>query len=219
MPKKDLRDPKTSKTSTVDQKILGIIRKRKPVTVRNLVKEVQAISSLSRDEIIEHVINLHNQGKLILRNNSAAAPSTLSEYLFSRQAIWYWIIIAISITTTILVFTVPEDAYPIVYARYLLGSIFVLALPGYSFIKALFPTRELDNIERAALSIGLSLALVPITGLLLNYTPWGIRVTPVTLSLLALTVAFATAAVVREQQVRKIEDRHLSKLRGNKRTL
>jgi len=66
------------------------------------------------------------------------------------------------------------------------------------FIKALFPTKELDNIERATLSIGMSLALVPITGLLLNYTPWGIRATPVTLSLLALTTTFATAAVTRE---------------------
>jgi len=45
----------------------------------------------------------------------------------------------------------------------------------------------------------MSLALVPIAGLLLNYTPWGIRATPVTLSLLALTVAFATAALLREQ--------------------
>ena len=44
----------------------------------------------------------------------------------------------------------------------------------------------------------MSLALVPITGLLLNYTPWGIRTTPITLSLLALTTAFAIAAIIRE---------------------
>ena len=103
-------------------------------------------------------------------------------------------------STTILVFTIPENAYPIVYARYILGSIFVLLLPGYSLIKALFPAKELDNIERIALSIGMSLALVPITGLLLNYTPWGIRLTPVTLSLLALTTTFATAAVLRQHE-------------------
>jgi len=66
--------------------------------------------------------------------------------------------------------------------------------------KNLFPTKELDNIERTALSIGMSLALIPITGLLLNYTPWGIRLTPVTISLLALTITFATAAILREHQ-------------------
>jgi len=73
--------------------------------------------------------------------------------------------------TTATVFTISENASLIVYARYLLGSIFVLLLPGYTFIKALFPTKELDEIERMALSIGMSLALVPITGLLLHHTP------------------------------------------------
>jgi len=73
---------------------------------------------------------------------------------------------------------------------------------GHSFMKALFSEKELDSIERVALSIGMSLALVPIVGLLLNYTPWGIRLTPITVSLLAITVTFATAALIREHQTR-----------------
>ena len=60
----------------------------------------------------------------------------------------------------------------------------------------------MDTIERVALGFGMSLALVPIVGLILNYTPWGIRLTPITLSLLALTVVFATAAVLREYQAK-----------------
>ncbi|MDH5689843.1 MAG: DUF1616 domain-containing protein [Candidatus Bathyarchaeota archaeon] len=44
----------------------------------------------------------------------------------------------------------------------------------------------------------MSLALVPLAGLLLNYTPWGIRTAPVTLSLLGLTLVFASAAVLRD---------------------
>ena len=93
---------------------------------------------------------------------------------------------------------VPEDSFPLVYVRYLFSSVFVLFLPGYSLIKALFSSNELDNIERLALSVGLSLALVPLVGLLLNYTPWGIRTIPVTFSLLVLTLVFASAAVVRD---------------------
>ena len=60
----------------------------------------------------------------------------------------------------------------------------------------------MDNIERVALSLGMSLALVPIVGLILNYTPWGIRLTPIPLSLLALTIIFATAALLREYQAK-----------------
>ena len=91
-----------------------------------------------------------------------------------------------------------------------LDIIFVLWLPGYTFIKALFPTHAptktstetLDPIERIALSLGMSIALVPTIGLLLNYTPWGIRLTPIVLSLLALTLIFATTAIAREHQTK-----------------
>ena len=102
-----------------------------------------------------------------------------------------------------MVFFVPEDSFPLVYVRYLFGLVFVLFLPGYCLIKALFSSKELDNIERLALSVGLSLALVPLVGLLLNYTPWGIMVTPVTFCLLGLTLVFASAAVVRDYGAHK----------------
>jgi len=93
----------------------------------------------------------------------------------------------------------------------------VLFLPRSTSIKAPCPTQvpiktsteNPDNIERIALSLGMSLALVPIIGLLLNYTPWGITLTPITLSLLALTTVFATAAILREHQT-KTETTNLS---------
>jgi len=185
---------------TIDQHIIDIVRKNHPRTVNELVKLVQPKYPIPEKEILERILHLQNQGKIALKKHQASVTPLLKSYIFSPKANWYWTIIAVAAITAALVFTVPENAYPIVYARYVLGSIFVLFLPGYSLIKALFPTRELDNIERLALSIGMSLALVPITGLLLNYTPWGIRTTPVTLSLLTLTTAFATAAIIREHQ-------------------
>ena len=197
---------KKQSEKTIDQYIMGIVRKNNPKTVNELVKLIQPKYPIPEKEILERILHLQNQGKIALKNQKSPITPLLGSYIFSTSANWYWTIIAVAAATTALVFTVPENAYPIVYARYLLGSIFVLFLPGYSLIKALFPTKEIDNIERAALSIGMSLALVPITGLLLNYTPWGIRTTPVTLSLLALTTIFATAAIIREHQA-KLKER------------
>lgn len=188
--------------SIVDQTILDIVKDNNPNNVEQLVKLVQLKHPLTEQEILRHIDDLQSQGKLILKEKVPPFLSTLSSYLFSTQAYWYWIILSLAISTTALVFIIPEDAYPLVYARHVLGSIFVLWLPGYTLIKTLFPTKELDNIERLALSIGMSLALVPIAGLLLNYTPWGIRVTPVTLSLLALTITFASIAIIREYQAK-----------------
>ena len=189
----------------LDQAIIETVRKKKPQTVRELVKLIAQSHRIREEEIIEHIIALHNQGKLILKEQPHQTPLEFKGYLLSKDAYWYWIVLASAFAAVSLVFSVPGEAYPLVYARYLLGSLFVLWWPGYAFIKALFPTKELDSVERAALSIGMSLALVPITGLLLNYSPWGIRLIPITLSLLALTLIFATAAIIREHQVRMQE--------------
>jgi uncharacterized membrane protein len=79
--------------------------------------------------------------------------------------------------------------------RTLLGIPFILFVPGYSLIAALFPGKnDLDNIERMALSFGLSIAVVPLIGLGLNYTPFGIRLIPVLfgISIFILAMCFIT---------------------------
>jgi hypothetical protein len=184
--------------SNIDQLILEIVKMKQPNTVKELVQLVQGEFLISEDDVIKHIVDLSSEGKLKFIEYSF--PSTSKSYIFSIKAAWYWAFIAVAVATTVTVFTVPEDAYPIVCVRYIFGSIFVLFLPGYSLIKVLLPMRELDDIERAALSIGISLAFVPIVGLFLNYTPWGITTTTVTLSLLTLITIFATAAIMQEQQ-------------------
>lgn len=83
-----------------------------------------------------------------------------------------------------------------------LGLLMVLFIPGYALIAALFPRKgDLDGIERVALSFGLSIAVVPLIGLGLNYTPWGIRLTPVVISLAVFTVILAAAAHFRRAQL------------------
>lgn len=83
-----------------------------------------------------------------------------------------------------------------------LGLIMVLFLPGYTLIAALFPCKDdLDGIERVALSFGLSIAVVPLVGLGLNYTPWGIRLAPVMVSLTILTMALVVVSYIRREKL------------------
>jgi len=90
--------------------------------------------------------------------------------------------------------------------RVLLGLLLVLFLPGYSLVAALFPRRDdLDGIERIALSFGLSIAVVPLLGLGLNYTQYGIRLVPVLLGLSLFTVLLAVVAGVRRGLVSDAE--------------
>ncbi len=84
--------------------------------------------------------------------------------------------------------------------RLIFGLPLVLFVPGYALIAALFPKRgDLDGIERVALSFGLSIAVVPLIGLGLNYTPFGIRLDPILASLVVFTLAMAIVAQYRRQ--------------------
>jgi len=115
--------------------------------------------------------------------------------------------------------------------RIVLGLPFVLFVPGYAFIAALFPEagasptdeldteddgtegtetdrtveslaavgdRGIDGIERVALSFGLSIAIVPLIGLVLNFTPWGIRLVPIMIATSGFTIG-ATAIAARRR--------------------
>jgi hypothetical protein len=52
---------------------------------------------------------------------------------------------------------------------------FVLFLPGYALTAALFPGPNLGRAERLALSLGLSLAVTTLNGLVLDRTSWGLQ--------------------------------------------
>lgn len=105
--------------------------------------------------------------------------------------------------------------------RVVFGLPFVLFIPGYAFIAALFPERGerpeddpttddarssistteggIDGIERVALSFGLSIAIVPLLGLVLNFTPFGIRLVPIMVAVSLFTVVATAVAASRRR--------------------
>jgi hypothetical protein len=189
---------------TLDQTLIKLVQEKKPANIQQLVDLTKSETSVIPEEkILQHILRLESQGKITLKEPLTQTPPKLSTYLKTTEATWYWITIFLATTTALTVFIIPENSNPLIYVRYVLGAIFVLFLPGYSIIKALFPGKELDNIERTALSMGISLAIVTLTGLILNYTPWGIRTAPITLTLLTLTIIFATVAIISEHQIKK----------------
>jgi uncharacterized membrane protein len=87
-------------------------------------------------------------------------------------------------------------------ASLVLGLIFVLFFPGYTLVAALFPKRDdLDGVQRLALSFGLSIAVVPLIGLVLNYTPRGIGLYQVLVSVLVFIIVAAGVAWYRRRRL------------------
>ncbi|GAH60338.1 unnamed protein product, partial [marine sediment metagenome] len=86
--------------------------------------------------------------------------------------------------------------------RIVLGLPFVLFFPGYVLMAVLFPKREgLGGIERVALSFGMSIAVVPLIGLILNYTWWGITLEPTLYSIASFIFVVSIIAWVRRRRL------------------
>lgn len=84
----------------------------------------------------------------------------------------------------------------------LVAILLVLFIPGYVLVAALFPEdEEINWIERVALSLGLSIAVVPILGLLLNFTAFGIRLLPLTASILIFAGGLGIVAYIRRMRL------------------
>ena len=110
-----------------------------------------------------------------------------------------FIIIAYTILTVIFIVVLPLSD---TWIRTVLGLPMVLFFPGYALIAALFPKKgDLDGIERIALSFGLSIAVVPLLGLGLNYTPWGIRLIPILVTLVIFTLTMCVITIYRRSEL------------------
>ena len=187
-------------------------------SLKSMLRIAQKSEGMSLSELVEHAsdrlkIERHEAARLLYRLKELGylrfvdpdPPQSILRYFFSSYVIWFWLLVAAVIVTSLLIYVTPKVP-PFIYFRYLFGSLFVLYLPGASLIELLYPKpSDLSQLERLALSIGLSLALVPLVGLLLNYTPWGIRLDPIFVSLSLLTLGLAAGAVARKYSLLRLE--------------
>ncbi|WP_238377831.1 DUF1616 domain-containing protein [Caldivirga sp. MU80] len=163
-------------------------------TVNQLVEVVSRETGLPRSWVAYEVYLMWKRGELNIEHEPL---ENAVMFLASVDGVWYWVTLAITLASLTVVMLVKGG--PLMPIRYLLGAVSVLFMPGYSIVEALYPRGdELAPLERLALSIGLSLAVVPLVGLILNYTPWGIRLIPIVVSNTALTIALLTVAALRK---------------------
>lgn len=151
------------------------------------------------DESVQALLALERDNKVSIEE--ARPYSSLSAFALSPLSIWLWAALG-AVALSVALISVTSGV--VIYLRYVFGSVLVLFLPGYALIESLYPKRDLDELTRFALSIGLSLAVTPLTGLVLNFTPFGIRLLPVAISLAGITVALLFVALTRKHAYYKL---------------
>ena len=175
--------------------------------VVSAVSRVQSERGVSYEESARGLYRAADEGKILLVD--PRPPTSFLMYLASGYSSWFWVVVGFLGVMAASIYVIPQ-AYPFNYVRIVAGGVFTLYVPGYALIEALYPMRDdLERLERFGLSVGLSLALVPLVGLVLNYTPWGIRLDPSLASLMLLTLALGVGGVYRKYGFYKLSGKAL----------
>lgn len=185
--------------SGLDDQLLARLAGKEGVPLPALVSDLSKDLGYTPDKVTEGLMGLQSRKLVVISEKSPYV--SIGSYAASPASAWFWGAVAATLLSVALI---AATSGPAIYLRYAFGSLLVLFLPGYSLIELLYPKKELDELTRFALSIGLSLALVPLVGLVLNYTPFGIRLLPVALSLSGLTMVFLVLALRRKHTYYKV---------------
>ncbi len=97
------------------------------------------------------------------------------------------------VVLTLLLF--PAVAFTSGALRIVLALPVALFIPGYTLLAAIFPKKSsLGGVERVVFSLGLSMAISLLVGVVLNFNPWGISTYPVLISVTLFVVITALVA-------------------------
>jgi len=183
--------------SKIESQIKALVLQQsetKPVALARLVRELSAELSYKSDKIISTIMGLQADNRILIRE--PVAYSRFLDYLFSPLSIWFWELVVATLASIGLVSASSGLALDL---RYVFGSLLVLFLPGYSLVGFIYSKKEdLDYLTRISVSFVMSLAIATLVGLVLNFTPFGITLFPVALSLSGVTIGLLILTALRK---------------------
>jgi uncharacterized membrane protein len=120
----------------------------------------------------------------------------VGDSIMKHRSIDLLIVICLTIVAIALIFKVKPENVPI----RILTLPLVLVLPGYALISALFP-RSLPGVpESFILSLGLSIVIIILGGLILNWTSFGLHSSSWVVLLASITIGASTVGLIRRRR-------------------
>lgn len=196
---------------SLEERVLRILETSNPKTVVEVIDAIRREEPLLKEEIKEItdiLRRLDERGDIQLIDLTIDRPAkarTHDQHVRTRYTYsWLYLVLLIATATLAAVYLLPRD-HILVPVRWALGAVFILLLPGYVTVQALYPKAGMDKTERYAFSLALSLAIISLTAFVLNFSPWGVRLDPAVTTLFLYTVCIALTASYRNYRLtRKI---------------
>jgi uncharacterized membrane protein len=172
--------------------VLTELANQKEVALGSLIATISNGEGVSRSAVARVLYRLSEEGEIRLE---ITGPRSLWAGFFSVRNLKFWALFSIPLITALTI--LGSSINPIIsYLRFILGSVVVLFLPGYGVIDVLYSEKELGMLQVIIFSAALSLAIIPLVGLVLNYSPWGISLDSVFASFLLVDAFLFFAASI-----------------------
>ena len=186
-----------NKKNEIKNTILLLSKNSETKSMHELMNLIQSKYEIKKDEFLDLIIELENENKITLNKYNNDLKINRYEYLKSNNATWFWLTIFYIISILVIIY-INYNNYIYSNLRIILIIIYIIYIPGYSLTRLLFPMKKINLLERIMLSMGCSLILTTILGLLLNYTFWGINIISITITHTIFTILLCILAIYRE---------------------
>jgi uncharacterized membrane protein len=204
----------SERSELVEKMVLDIISRQTCRKVGDVVSNLHKVDrSISEDEIHDAVRNLERKGAVSLSEEKI--PTSFAGSLSDpRTNLPLWAAVLGSALMIVSLYLLPQDGSWL-GVRSLVGAIFLFVLPGYVLADLLVQKDKPRVVERIAVSIGLSLAAVMLTGTVLGFSEIGVRIEPTVAVVSAIIIAGAFLVSYRSYDLRnKARRSHLNFLQN-----
>ncbi len=184
----------------ISNKIDSVLIEEKPKDVRSLIEIIEEKYEIPEEEIISVIREREINQEITLQEPiplSTELPKKPKEYFIKNNYYTkeFWTSIGVMALVLIFVLVDVESGF-FFYVRYAVVSFFMLVLTGWSLTSTIFPEINDDFrfLERSATAIGLSLLVLILDGLFLNYTfhftPLSIGLSLIIITLVCMIITF-----------------------------
>jgi uncharacterized membrane protein len=116
-------------------------------------------------------------------------------------------------TLWLVVILIPDTLATARYLKYILTFAMTTVLLGFAIVNAAFVRVDVSVIERIGMSIGITMAIVPLVGLVLNFTP--LKLYPSSIGGATFVVVLVCVAVSLWQRARRQSEKSSDKQGSN----
>jgi uncharacterized membrane protein len=173
-----------------------LIVKYSPDNVEELINIMIKEVGTSEKESLEIIKEMQKKDLIKLSREIDKTTSSLMGYIFSYDAIWFILVSLTSFSALLSIMFVVEVSSPLMQLRRILGFLLLVFLPGFSLLKYLYPSDKINPIY-IMMSVGLSIAIVPLIGLFLESLPNGFNTLNNAFLIFFVTIIFSVLGVIK----------------------